>query len=360
MSAIRNFVFDWSGTLIDDLNLAWEATNQVLLHARKPALSLEQFRAEFYLPPEEFFGRNTPKVPLPEVGRIFQAALLQAGAPQPIPHALPFLEYCRAHRFRTLLVSAIPQAHYAAIVADSGWDRFFDHAYLNINDKRLKLPEILHEHDLEPEETIYIGDMQHDIEAAQAAGAHSCAVLTGYNSLNALRRAEPDIIVEHLGELKNLIERNELDARLGGSWSSVEHRLPISTVGALIYDEQDRVLMIRTHKWSDLWGIPGGKIKFGETAEFALRRELKEETNLEVGEIQFSMVQDCIRSEEFYRPEHFILLNYTCRRISDNEVVLNEEAQEFRWLSLEDALKLPLNQPTLRLIHHLQQQPRRG
>ncbi len=40
------------------------------------------------------------------------------------------------------------------------------------------------------------------------------------------------------------------------------------------------VMMVRTHKWSNKWGIPGGKIKWGETSEAALRREIKEETNL--------------------------------------------------------------------------------
>jgi len=58
-------------------------------------------------------------------------------------------------------------------------------------------------------------------------------------------------------------------------------------------------LMVRTHKWSNLWGIPGGKIKWGEPSEDALRRELKEETNLNVTDIQFVLVQDCIHSKEF-------------------------------------------------------------
>src|SRR5262245_29444671 len=104
--------------------------------------------------------------------------------------------------------------------------------------------------------------------------------------------------------------------------------------------------MIRTHKWSDLWGIPGGKIRFGERAEDALRRELREETSLEIDDIQFVLVQDCIHSPEFYRDEHFVLLNYTCRCVGTPEVRLNEEGQEYQWLPLQAAFKLPLNQPT--------------
>ena len=52
--------------------------------------------------------------------------------------------------------------------------------------------------------------MQHDIETAQHGGIHSCAVLTGYNTLEQLRVAKPDLIVEHLGELREILEQNEL------------------------------------------------------------------------------------------------------------------------------------------------------
>lgn len=108
--------------------------------------------------------------------------------------------------------------------------------------------------------------------------------------------------------------------------------------------------MIRTHKWSDLWGIPGGKIKWGESSEAALRREIKEETNLDITGIQFVLAQDCIRSKEFYRDAHFILLNYTGRCAGRARVKLNHEARQFCWVPLERALELPVNQPTRRLL----------
>ena len=109
--------------------------------------------------------------------------------------------------------------------------------------------------------------------------------------------------------------------------------------------------MIRTHKWSNLWGIPGGKIKWGETSEAALRREILEETALKITDIQFVLVQDCIHSREFYHDAHFVLLNYTCRCLAKKpKVILNDEGREFRWLKFADAKKLPLNTPTKILL----------
>jgi ADP-ribose pyrophosphatase YjhB (NUDIX family) len=122
------------------------------------------------------------------------------------------------------------------------------------------------------------------------------------------------------------------------------------TVGALIYDSSDRVLMIRTQKWSNLWGIPGGKIKWGERSLDALRREVKEETGLDIDDIRFVLVQDCVGSKEFYRDAHFVLLNYTCSRSGAEGVKLNDEAQEFRWVSIDEAVRMNLNQPTRTLL----------
>jgi 8-oxo-dGTP pyrophosphatase MutT (NUDIX family) len=123
----------------------------------------------------------------------------------------------------------------------------------------------------------------------------------------------------------------------------------IATVGALIHDGNGRVLMVRTHKWGDRWGIPGGKIERGESSTAALEREILEETGLALRDIQFALVQDCIDSPEFMRPEHFLLLNYVARATT-TAVTLNDEAQEFRWLTPADALALHLNQPTRFLL----------
>ena len=61
-------------------------------------------------------------------------------------------------------------------------------------------------------------------------------------------------------------------------------RSVIPCVGAIVFDEQGRLLMIqRGHDpGAGLWSIPGGRVEPGETDEQALVRELLEETNLHV------------------------------------------------------------------------------
>lgn len=349
---IRNIIFDWSGTLVDDLPAVLAATNFVFESCGVKPMSLETFRAEFCLPFKGFYERFVPDVPMAELERNFHNHFRHVqDAVTELPRARDFLIFCRKHGIRTFVLSTVHRDYFALQAGALGFEQYIDKPYLGIWDKRAKILEVLAENQLAAPETLFIGDMQHDIETAKFGGVNSCAVLTGYNRLDQLRASEPDLIVEHLGELREILERSGFDWRRrqhGTEADALAH--PICTVGALIFDAENRVLMIRTQKWSNLWGIPGGKIKLGEPSVQALHREIKEETNLEIERLKFVIAQDCIHSTEFYRQAHFVLLNYTCRARGHAAVKLNEEAQEFRWVTPAQALEMALNQPTRTLL----------
>lgn len=120
-----------------------------------------------------------------------------------------------------------------------------------------------------------------------------------------------------------------------------ERRYPEPTVGALIFNAQGQLFLMRSHKWRGQWVIPGGHIELGETMEQALRREIREETGLEIRDIEFICFQEFIHDDRFWRRRHFIFFDYTCRTDS-TEVVLNDEAQEYVWVDLDRAKELPV------------------
>lgn len=353
---IRNFIFDWSGTLVDDLPAVWAASNTVFRTAGVPELSLERFRAEFSLPFRGFYERFVPNMPLDQVEVLFHTHFLQwADTVHPLPHSGDLLRFCQAHGCRCFILSTMRKDHFERQCHAAGFDPFFQATYAGVADKRQTIKTLLQTHDLRPGETLFVGDMQHDMDAARHGGTHSCAVLTGYNTLTQLRESHPDVIVENLKELQSILESQAFAWPVGeslpGSGMSAH---PVPAVGALIFNHAGEVLMVRTRKWSDRWGIPGGKIKFGESMVDALRREVLEETGLEIDGVRFEMILDCINPAEFYRPAHFVLMNYSCRAQLDCPVVLNDEAQECKWIALAEAFKLDLNQPTLALLRHVE------
>jgi phosphoglycolate phosphatase len=333
----RNFIFDWSGTLVDDLGPVIEATNAVLGKYDLPPLDREGFRRSFRLPYREFYTEVLPHVPLDELESHFRPAFYAAVTPVTIlPHAREKLEWCAARGIRCFVLTSMDTTAFEQQMDEFGLRDLFEATYSGVPDKRDIIHHILQTHDLNPAETAFIGDMTHDVETARHGGVSSIAVLTGYNHPEILAQVRPDITVPDLGVLRSLLDRRRTPQ-------------PISTVGALIHDGNGNVLMLRTHKWSDKWGIPGGKIKRGEPSLVALHREVLEETALLIDDVHFILVQDCIDSPEFMRPEHFILLNYIARARTTS-VRLNDEAEEFLWLPPAEAMLLDLNQPTRTLL----------
>ncbi len=117
---------------------------------------------------------------------------------------------------------------------------------------------------------------------------------------------------------------------------------PEPVVGALIFNKDGNLFLMRSHKWKDRWIIPGGHVELGETMEDALKREVKEETGMDIYDIQFLCIQETIFDEVFYKKKHFIMIDFVCRT-NDYNAVLNEEAQEYRWVSVDDALGMELD-----------------
>ncbi|MEZ5326269.1 MAG: NUDIX domain-containing protein [Verrucomicrobiales bacterium] len=345
---IRNFIFDWSGTLVDDLPPVIDATNAVLTHYGKQAMDRETFKREFCLPFPIFYERVLPGVPLEELDPLFRKAFIgSAEVATILPHAKDFLHFCEQRGCRMFVLSSALEKQLREQAREAGIHNFFEHIYAGILDKREKIHEILDVHDLRPDETAFVGDMEHDIETAHSAGVLSVAVLTGYDSREALSAVEPDIMANDLRILRQVMTETAFEP---------SPKYPIATVGALIFNEHNQVLMIRTHKWSNRWGIPGGKIERGETTEDALHREIREETALEIDDIRFVTVQDCIEPEEFYTSAHFLLFNFTAMRVSGT-VLLNDEAEEFVWIDPQRAVEsLDLNEPTRKLIAAVLQQ----
>jgi len=118
----------------------------------------------------------------------------------------------------------------------------------------------------------------------------------------------------------------------------IGHR-PILMLGAvtLLLNEENRLLMMKRTD-SGHWGIPGGAVELGEVIEEAAKRETREETNLQIGEMSLFGVFS--GPELYYKyPNGDEVYNVSIVYLAQDwrgEVKLNHEHSEWSWFSASD------------------------
>lgn len=108
---------------------------------------------------------------------------------------------------------------------------------------------------------------------------------------------------------------------------------PIIGVGAVIV-ERGRVLLVRraTEPLKGEWSVPGGMLELGEKLHDGVRREVLEETGLEVEPRQVLDVFDSIfRDEQGQTQYHYVLIDYLCRYVS-GVAKAGSDVSEVRWI----------------------------
>src|SRR5471032_178471 len=104
---------------------------------------------------------------------------------------------------------------------------------------------------------------------------------------------------------------------------------PFLAVSAAIVRDGKVLLVRRARKPAlNLYTMPGGVVEAGETLLEAVKREVREETGLEIEPVALAGHRDAIQRDKDGRVErHFIILCFASRWIS-GEPVLNEELDD--------------------------------
>ena len=71
MNKFKNYIFDWSGTLVDDLGPVLDSTNRVFNYYGKDSFTRDEFCSEFCLPFKNFYDKFLPEVPMSELELLY-------------------------------------------------------------------------------------------------------------------------------------------------------------------------------------------------------------------------------------------------------------------------------------------------
>jgi 8-oxo-dGTP diphosphatase len=111
---------------------------------------------------------------------------------------------------------------------------------------------------------------------------------------------------------------------------------PQIAIGAIVIHE-DKLLMVQraNDPGKGLWSLPGGRVEQGEYLADALRREVLEETGLEVEVGELAGILEVPGSEL-----HYVILDYHAVLTGEPEAVHGTDALDVRWVPLKEVAHL--------------------
>jgi ADP-ribose pyrophosphatase YjhB (NUDIX family) len=126
---------------------------------------------------------------------------------------------------------------------------------------------------------------------------------------------------------------------------------PIIGVGALIFD-RGRILMAQRGKepLKGSWSLPGGALEIGESLDFGVRREVREETGLEIEPLAvFEIFERIMRDASGAAEYHYVLIDYICR-VTGGTLCAGDDVCRVAWVKPEGLQGLEITEGTLGVI----------
>lgn len=195
-------IWDWNGTLLDDLHLSVRIINQLLAKRALPALSTERYREVFTFPVKDYYRRigfdfeSEPfEIPAREFIDIYNRDVPDCGLQN---GATDVLQILQSKNVRQLILSAMEQEPLIENVKQNDIFPFFEmirgldnhYAASKIDNGKQLLEDVA----VSPEKVLLIGDTIHDFEVAEAIGCHCLLVANGHQSHERLSETGCEVL----------------------------------------------------------------------------------------------------------------------------------------------------------------------
>jgi phosphoglycolate phosphatase-like HAD superfamily hydrolase len=205
---IRNIIFDWSGVIVDDLVAVHKTTMLLFKELGAEEISLEEFKKEWEQPYMLFYEKYNIPIDLEKENTLFKFFYKSASLEypsKPCSSVKETLERLKKSGINMIVLSSNIVENIMNEIERFGLQGIFGEINGGVHDKAEVIQEMIERNNLNPGETIFIGDTTHEVEAGKKADTLTGAVTWGYQSEDKLKSSSPDFIIHDLKELESII-----------------------------------------------------------------------------------------------------------------------------------------------------------
>ena len=213
---IKHIIWDWNGTLLDDLDVSMEALNHVLESENLPlVLDKEEYRKYFQFPVIEYYKK---------VGFDFNKTPFSMLAKQYMDYYQPNSLFCSLHKHVEETLQQVKSKNISQyLLSASNLD--FLHQQLAVYEIKKYFLDIkgldnihayskadlakcfVEENGFNPDEVLFVGDSVHDSEVAKNANCHCVLIANGHEHKSKLFNTDA-YVVDNMKQFYDLVVEN--------------------------------------------------------------------------------------------------------------------------------------------------------
>lgn len=213
-STVETILWDWNGTLLDDVEICVIAMNKMLSDRNRSIITHDFYYQNFTFPVIRYYekmGWDFTKENFGDISIEFMANYDALFNSSPLhQNTFETLEFFKSKGFGQIVLSALEQNRLKESLSIHGLNHFFDATYGIENilggGKILLAKKMLEIQNLKPENTCMIGDTEHDFEVAQAIGVHCILIAHGHHKIERLQKLNVPV-VNDFADLKNIFKK---------------------------------------------------------------------------------------------------------------------------------------------------------
>ncbi len=216
MSKYKYIMWDWNGTILDDLNINFEAINEMLRKRNIPEMEkVEQYLDCFGFPIINLYknlGFDFEKESFKDIAKDYVEAYYERFHECDIfPEAEKVLRYIISMGMEQLIISASEQQGLYKQVEEFGIDHLFTEI-LGTGDiyakGKVEIAEnYIKRNGVNPDEVLFVGDTTHDFEVASAIGCDCVLISKGHNSKERLIETGCRVLSD-IGEITEFLKKS--------------------------------------------------------------------------------------------------------------------------------------------------------
>ncbi len=190
MPSLKSVIWDFNGTILDDLEWATESMNELLRKRSLPTVNSATHRRIFRFPVSDYYRHLGFDLVREEHGdisdefhRVYESGVGCCSLNRGITEALEYLGESGIDQF---VLSAAEEEMLVSWVHTLGVQGHFKGVYGLFDrlaaSKEQRCRDLMEDFDLDPSATLFVGDTDHDMEVAKAVGCRPLAVLQGHQA----------------------------------------------------------------------------------------------------------------------------------------------------------------------------------